>query len=171
MTRSKIIFALLLASTATVAQETYKCKTAGGPVYQDRPCAGVRYAPEVPPVARPISAAPAAAAPQSDLERSKAYLASREKERQASDKERRVHELNEEILRQEESIAASRTAMDAEIAFLHQRKGTANNNLAGATFEQSVSTEMQAVVSRYNGEISHKQDRVKQLRDEIARLK
>lgn len=175
MIRLSVVFALFLTSTAAVAQETYKCKTPAGMVYQDRPCAGVRYAPEQPPAQVRPAAAPGASVPASDLDRQKAYLATRESERRASDekqeKERRRAEINEEITRLDSAIAASRSAMDAEMALLQQRKATANNNLAGATYEQALSTEMQAVVARYNGDISINQDRVKHLREELARLK
>jgi hypothetical protein len=163
MIRQRFVFALLFASTAAVAQESYKCKTPGGMVYQDRPCAGVRYAPDPPagPAASPIAAPNA---PVSDMERSKVYLASREKER-------RVGDLKEQIARVEESIAASQQTRDAEIGALRARSAQANNNLAGANLEQAMATEMQAVNSRYATDIGVKQDRLKQLRDELAQVK
>lgn len=169
MTRSTLIFALLLASTAAGAQETYKCKTPGGMVYQDRPCAGVRYAGDVPaaaPVAKVPDARPAAAAAPAagDLDRNKAYLAGREKERKVAD-------LKEQITRQEESITQSQQARDAEIGALQARQSRANNNLAGANLEQALATEMQSVNARYTTDIGIKQDRLKQLRDELAKVK
>ena len=160
------VLALFLASTAT-AQETYKCKTTGGMVYQDRPCAGVRYAPAAPlttPSAVPAAAPAVASAPQSDMERSRAYLAGREKER-------RVGDLKEQIARAEESIAASQQARDAELAQIDERKSLANNNLAGANLEQALATEKQAVNARFASDISIKQDRLKQLRDELNQVK
>ena len=172
------IFFMILVSTATVvsagsviAQETFKCKTPGGMVYQDRPCAGVRYAPAA-PVAMPApvtasapAAAPVAASPgQSDMARSKAYLASRENER-------RIYDLKEQIARTEESIAASQQARDAEFSYLQMRQGRANNNLAGANLEQALATEMQAVNARFASDISLKQDQLKRLRDELAQVK
>ena len=39
--------------------------------------------------------------------------------------------------------------MSREMDALRAQKARANNNLAGATWEQSLSTEMQAVASRY----------------------
>jgi hypothetical protein len=158
-----LIIFISLASTVAVAQETYKCKTPAGMVYQDRPCAGVRYAPE-PPAGPATAPAAAPGAPASDMERSKAYLASREKER-------RIHDLKEQIARTEESIAAGQQARDAEISYLQARSARANNNLAGANLEQALATEMQAVNSRYATDISVKQDRLKQLRDELAQVK
>lgn len=166
MTKTLVIFAIFLASTATGAQETYKCKTAGGMVYQDRPCAGVRYAGDVPatmPSAKAPEARPAAtvAPAAGDLDRNKAYLAGREKERKVAD-------LKEQIARQEESITQSQQARDAEIAGLQARQARANNNLAGANLEQALATEMQSVNARYATDINLKQDRLKQLRDELS---
>ena len=164
MTRTPLFFALFLASTAPIAQETYKCKTPGGMVYQDRPCAGVRYAAEAPaspPAAQQPAPASAAVAAPSDMERSKAYLAMREKERKIGD-------LKEQIARLEESIAHSQQARDAELYALRERKAYANNNLAGANLEQALATEMQSVNSRYATDIGVKQDRLKQLREDLA---
>lgn len=171
--KSALILALFLASTATGAQETYKCKTAGGMVYQDRPCAGVRYAADAPavapatkaPDARPAVAATPAA---SDLDRTKAYLAGREKERAAADQKAKIADLKERIAHQEESIAQSQQARDAEIAAIEARKSRANNNLAGANLEQALATEMQSVNARYSTDILLKQDKLKQLRDELT---
>jgi hypothetical protein len=158
-----LFFFAFMASTAAFAQETYKCKTTAGMVYQDRPCAGVRYAPE-PPAGSAATTAAVPSAAVSDMERSKAYLASREKER-------RVHELKEQIAHADESIAASQQARDAEVAALQERSGRANNNLAGANLEHAMAAEMQAVNTRYATDISVKQDRLKQLRDELAQVK
>lgn len=161
------------------AQETYKCKTPGGMVYQDRPCAGVRYAaePQVatsaarPTTAEPITpaavaspAAPTAAPVQTDMERSKAYLASRAKER-------RVNDLKEQITHTENSIVASQQLRDAELANLHAQKALATNNLAGATWEQSLALESQAITSRYTADIDLKREQLRRLRDELAQVK
>jgi len=171
MTRTTLIFALFLASTAAGAQETYKCKTPGGMVYQDRPCAGVRYAAEATspaPVVKPAEARPAATPAVSDLDRNKAFLAGREKERAAADQKAKIDHLKEQIAHQQESINQSQQARDAEIAAIEARKARANNNLAGANLEQALATEMQSVNTRYATDINLKQDRLKQLRDELA---
>ena len=167
MTRPALIFALFMASTAgpAFAQETYKCKTPGGMVYQDRPCAGVRYATEAPATTSaaklPAESKPVAA-PASDIERAKVYIAMREKER-------RVGDLKEQIARQEESIAQSQQARDAENYTLRERKSYANNNLAGANLEQALATEMQAVNSRYAIDIGVKQEKLRRLREDLAK--
>lgn len=142
------------------AQESYKCKTPGGMVYQDRPCAGVRYSND----SAPTSAAPTAAPAQTDLDRNKAYLASREKDRRVSD-------LKDQITRTEDSITASQHSRDAELAALQDRKALANNNLAGANLEQSLAAESQAVTARYTADIDLKREQLRRLRDELAQVK
>ena len=98
------------------------------------------------------------------MERDKAYLAEGAKARRRSD-------INYEINRLEESIAASQQAMAAEMSALEYRKSSARNNLAGAVYLQSLSTEMQAVTSRHGVDISTKQDRVKKLREDLVQIK
>ena len=58
--------------------------------------------------------------------------------------------------------------MNAEIAALDRQKSSANNNLAGATYLNSLATEQQAISTRYSVEISTQRDRLKQLQDQLA---
>ena len=44
--------------------------------------------------------------------------------------------------------------MTREMDALRAQKARANNNLAGATWEQSLSTEMQAVAARYKAPLA-----------------
>ncbi|MGB4227733.1 MAG: DUF4124 domain-containing protein [Candidatus Dechloromonas phosphoritropha] len=173
MTRPALIYALFLASTVAVAQETYKCKTPGGMVYQDRPCPGaVRRSADMPPAraesqaakveAAPTDATPEARKPPTSLDRDKAYLAARAKAR-------RINDLQEQIEGQEVSISQSQQARDAELNTIKERKSLASNNLAGATLEHSLATEMQAVATRYDSDIHVKQEKLRQLREDLAK--
>ena len=58
--------------------------------------------------------------------------------------------------------------MQNEFAALRSLKGTANNNLAGATYAQSLSTEMEAVASKYKALNDVDQERLKVLRADLA---
>lgn len=71
--------------------------------------------------------------------------------------------LDNEIDFKERHIASLRSEMNAELDVLRSKKAMANNNLAGATWEQSISAEMSAVVSRYDA-------RIRSLEGEVARL-
>ena len=55
---------------------------------------------------------------------------------------------------------------DTELERLRAKKALANNNLAGAAYEQSISTEMQAVVAKYNGEIQAAREDLQQLQQQ-----
>lgn len=55
---------------------------------------------------------------------------------------------------------------DAELNTLRVKKGLAANNLAGATWEKSISDEMQAVNQRYNADIEAARQHVRDLESE-----
>lgn len=60
--------------------------------------------------------------------------------------------------------------MDAELAALRDKKSYANNNLAGAAWQQSLSTEMEAAVGKYQAKIKTAQDAIDALRKDRADL-
>lgn len=92
------------------------------------------------------------------MERSKAYLAERK------------NSLKYRIAKNDEEIKLFQAQMDLELAELQQKKLNARNNLAGATWEQSISTEMNAVTSRYRSKIDAKVEENKRLSAELASL-
>ncbi len=175
----KFIFGLLGALTAiasldAISQESFKCKVNGATVYQDKPCPGMR-ASQTPAVvvandstavkgvqkvevAPAQSVLPSSTSPVSDIDRQKAYLAERDRDR----KREKIKELEREIV-------DTQKRMDFEMEALRAKKGYARNNLAGATWEQSISTEMQAVASKYNADINNKREQIRMLQAEIDR--
>jgi hypothetical protein len=54
---------------------------------------------------------------------------------------------------------------------MRRKKGLANNNLAGATWEQSISSEMQAIVQKYKTKNDIDIERLRVLRVELDRLR
>lgn len=67
----------------------------------------------------------------------------------ASQQDRRKLELEARLVPDAfNAITAQRTACDQELKTLQARKGNASNNLAGATYEVSISSEMTAVATR-----------------------
>ncbi|MDV7391114.1 hypothetical protein RZS08_07170, partial [Arthrospira platensis SPKY1] len=58
-----------------------------------------------------------------------------------------------------------------EMASLSRKKQFASNNLAGATWEESISEEMNAVAQKYDALIRNDQSRIEQLRAAADRLK
>lgn len=142
-----MLAAALLA--ATPAWAINKCKTPEGKtVFQDAPCAGQGEKIEVRPasgyaVRAPVSAASAPASPQAA-----APAATAKKEGAFGESWRRKTDLESHL------ISNTRAALnghlrdcEAQQRQLASKKGQARNNLAGATWEQSISAEMQAAAT------------------------
>ncbi|WP_394397756.1 hypothetical protein [Roseateles sp. LKC17W] len=85
--------------------------------------------------------------------------------------DRRVRELEQEIRAAESSIAGRSGAMDRELVDLRNRKQFANNNLADATYEQSISAEMQAVAAKYKALNDIDLERLRQLNTSLVAAK
>ncbi|MEM6582713.1 MAG: DUF4124 domain-containing protein [Pseudomonadota bacterium] len=60
---------------------------------------------------------------------------------------------------------------DQKLAVLKNIKRYANNNLAGAQWEQSISAEMQAVTDQYTAKIDAKKREIERLEERIADLR
>ena len=60
----------------------------------------------------------------------------------------------------ENKITQYQQQMHGELSALRNKKRFANNNLAGAQWETSISNEMQAVTTKYNSLISTEQRRL-----------
>ncbi len=150
-------------SFCSIADDIYRCPSAGGTtVYQANPCkGGVNKGSVSSGVTARAEAEPKQAL--NDMERSKAYLSEREKERKKDD-------LQAKIARNEDAIRGYQNLMHAEIELLQAKKGLAKNNLAGATWEESLSTEMNAVTARYRSEIEIRQEENKVFRAELSKL-
>jgi hypothetical protein len=87
---------------------------------------------------------------------------------QASGRERSIRSELEGI---DTEIYLYRRQMEDELARLRDKKRYANNNLAGATWEQSISAEMQTVTATYDSKMKIASDKAKALRDELTGLK
>lgn len=87
-----------------------------------------------------------------------------ERERLIRDKEFEIAQLGELMVRRS-------GLMEQELAALRAKKMQANNNLAGATWEQSISTEMSVVVEKYKAQKESDGERLKAMNAELRRLK
>jgi hypothetical protein len=91
-----------------------------------------------------------------------AYIKMRDSNRRA--------ELERAIKKNEKEISKLQQQLDTELAGLKIKQGQANNNLAGATYQQSLATEMQAVTDRYKLQMQNKQSELDRQREELAGL-
>lgn len=147
--------AMLLPISASA--ELYKCVSDGKITYSDRPCQGVTAKVKVQKQAVDIDAAKAR------IKREQEYVARAEAGRQIETLQDRIAELQ----RQKDRLLHG---MDRELGELRKKKEGAANNLAGAAWEQAISTEMQAVAARYRAEIDLVESRISDARQELTRL-
>jgi hypothetical protein len=106
---------------------------------------------------------PSAQASDDRLKAMKGYLAEVEHARKRDS-------LAVDLRNAERALSNTQSAMDAELAQLRNKKAYANNNLAGATWESSISQEMTAIAQRYDTKIRMAADRVERLRAELAAM-
>ena len=155
MKYSHIKKALWTAGFALLCSQAWainKCTGADGQTtFQDAPCAGKGAAIVVRPASgnapgvtmtAPTAGAAQPGKPQTEAQRLEALVT-------ASQQERRKLELEARLVPEAfNAISAQRAACDQELKTLQARKGTASNNLAGATYEVSISSEMTAIATR-----------------------
>lgn len=147
---------LCWACAAMPAWAVNKCVNPDGQVvYQAAPCPDTAKSAEVaiqkaPPIQQTL--------PESDevktMQRKAALLQSDRK-----------------ILETQRQISSYRQAMDEELNRLKRQKLYANNNLAGATWEQSISDEMNAVTKKYEVLIQAEQSRLDALQRDADQLR
>jgi len=168
----KVAALCMLLVLPGVASAQYKCVDAAGRVsFQQTPCAAqekqqpltLRSGAPTQPVAPTVSPAGAGPAPPTDQAASADQRMLRKMQ-----SERRVIDLERAVQAVEFNIANRNVQMQNEFAALRSLKAGANNNLAGATYAQSLSTEMEAVTSKYKALNDVDQERLKMLRADLA---
>lgn len=170
---NRLFTIVALAMPLCAIAETYKCNINGSAVYQDRPCAGtVRRSADMPRPAvqqerhyrhdnQSVQPAGDIEAGNAETERQKAFLAS-------GAKSRKISTLKFEIESAETALAQMQNSMHSEMAAIEAKKSYAKNNLAGATYLNSLATERQAVATRYDVDMAAQRDRIQRLREDLA---
>lgn len=161
--RSLLSYLVLVIATSTPpAFALNKCVSPAGKVsFQDTPCSALERASEVTP--RPAAgphSPPAPAGVQQPTATSAAQAASEKQAASASpgtpyqrqlatlEAERLKREVSDAVRFKKEEISKHRANCDAEQQAIRSQKARANNNLAGATWEQALSSEMNAAAKR-----------------------
>jgi hypothetical protein len=179
-TRFTVVLACAIAGAALTSPTwaINKCSQPGGSfTFQDAPCAGKGEALVVRPAsgsAKPSQAdtslAPAGA---DDASPSRPMTEAQRIEKQvaASQKERRKKELEVRLVPEAESaIYKHRGTCDRDMKTLQAKKSLANNNLAGATWEGSISGEMTALATTCDTRNRELREDASSLRAECQRL-
>ena len=164
MIRAGVVWLAASLITFPAAAGMYKCVEDGKTIFQDRPCAGSGSAITVTP-------ANSVVAPENSSGKAPAEPNSVTKLRdnvRTMEGERKQRELAYAIRDAEREVDAYQSQMDRDLAALQQKKVLAKNNLAGATWEQSISTEMQAVSDKYKTKIQITRDRILHLQKQVT---
>ncbi|MFM5797821.1 DUF4124 domain-containing protein [Aeromonas caviae] len=127
---------LIAAAPLYSHAEIYKCTINGSVTFSDIPCTNNAKPIEVNVYIPPEDIVTKANQQTQDIEQGLA----------TSKRLRQIDTLQREI-------ETKKLKRDNELRALRTKKGLAANNLAGATWENSISAEMQAVTIRYQGEI------------------
>lgn len=172
--------ALMLAA-ATPAWAIFKCDDGTGKqVFQDRPCASgksstydVRPATGHAPKAIPATAAPSEGTSPANAPETKPMTEAQRLNAQAERirKRTRLKDINDLYLSGAyDNTQRVQVNCRRELDALSNKKRSSMNNLAGATWEQSISAEMQAVATRCQAEQQASQNELERLRSEKAQL-
>lgn len=173
----RLAITVVMMFAAQAAQAQYKCTGADGKVaFQQTPCddrqrqEAIRLRDGLQPTAPRMRAPDAdASLPATTQPRPTDSPYTRLNEMLV--RERRTTELEREIQATEGAIDYRNNQMNAEMAALRGQKQYAKNNLAGATWEQSISMEMQAVAIKYKTQNDNDHERLKKLRTDLESVK
>lgn len=155
-----LMLGLIAALVATPVGAAYKCVVDGKVTFSQTRCA-----PEAERVELDTHT-PSEADRRQATDRAEEISAEIEKSRV----EREVRKIKGRISSLEQDIRGYRQKMNAELLNLDIDRASANNNLAGATWEQAIAMEKRAVIENYNSQISQAQDEIKRLRGELREL-
>lgn len=174
MIRAALLVVATLAITPADAQ-VYKCTVNGRIAFTDKPCDDTAQPLKVRPAAgHNAPAPPEPAAPTSGPNNPAAPTANAANDREAyaaeASKAAKKRAINDKINRKKNRLIALRQARDRELAALQNDQSRANNNLAGATWLQSISQEMQAINGKYDTEMRMVQTDIDQLMQDRAAL-
>ncbi|QNM94921.1 DUF4124 domain-containing protein [Chitinimonas koreensis] len=161
------IAALAVAAIAMPATAINKCVDSAGKItFSDTPCPTSDKSTNIKIRPSTGNAAPANAQPASTDRPLTAGERLVEEARQL-DRSKKRSEVEASIAkldRDYENLAAS---MQADLDALKAKKSRAKNNLAGATWEQSISTEMQAITTSYDNRMKTNREQANRLREQL----
>lgn len=162
------VIAVVMASNHAWAIN--KCTgTDGKVVYQDAPCAGRGEAIDVRP-SRGHTSATQSTAVTAPTATQNATAPTKKEGAFGASWQRRTYLENRGIADARAAIDGHQRSCAAKQAELVRRKGYANNNLAGATWEQSISAEMQAAATMCDSRARELRAELESLQKELREL-
>lgn len=145
----KTVMVIALSAPAFGYGAVYQCKVDGQTIFSDQPCGADAKEIEV-----KAPGLQGGSSMQSD----------------AGNRFVEVRQLERDIQRLEREKEKLRSAMDRALARWQQQKRRANNNLAGATWEQSLAQEAEVLRERYQSEIDDVDRQLDRKRQERERV-
>ena len=143
----KQVLVLAAAVLLTPAWAVNKCTGADGKVvFQDAPCSGKGEEIQIKPASGSAARPAAAAAPQ-NAPAAQAAAGGKKEGAFGSSWQRKTYLEDRGLPDARAAIDNHQRKCSNEQAVIASKKALANNNLAGATYEQSISTEMQAAAT------------------------
>ena len=156
-----LLFIAIATAAITANAEIYRCQVDGKTEFSQTPCAADAEKYQVDYTRQNAENAQSISDQTSRLREST----------NASLNQMEINRLGREIDKEEANIRILQDKRDRELAALRSKKRRANNNLAGATWQQSISDEMIAVNKRYDSQVEDKQKRIERMLDQIDRLR
>ena len=164
-----MLFLAVLLASFSAHSAFYKCVTNGKVTLTDKPCDEGSKSEELKNIH--VSPSPISVARQAQQKGGSSSSVERMNKATSSlFTDRRKKEINREILGKRERVSYLQKMMDLEVARLRTKKRYANNNLAGATWEESISEEISAVVARYDSKIAVTQRDIDRLYKDLDEL-
>jgi hypothetical protein len=175
--RTLIAITIVLAILSMAQAEIYKCKVDGRTIFMDQPCADgdINQSPYIQTEKNTPSNNQAAQIDQITSQDEQQSAPNQPAPKGATQEsisalEAKYFIADDTYNRRKNILEALIRERDIKLEQLELKKYRANNNLAGATWEQSISTEMEAVVRLYNAKIERAQidkDNAEKERNEI----
>lgn len=160
-----MVLAAALAASGAQAQ-VYKCTEGGKTVFSDVPCVSGR---EI--NVRPASGASQAPMAPSSQASPTASATSKEKALLGQyERERKLRGIDYDIEQLERTLENDQKRLDDDLKAYQRKKMYANNNLAGATWQSSISEEMQAMTQSHESKAASDRAKLEKLRAERERL-
>ena len=148
--RLSVVLVTAVLFSWPAAAEIYKCKSSHGKlVFSDKPCGGN--------------------AETVTLKKGTTYTKSDDTEQwQAVILSNSTRKLERQLESRQDNIKSYRRTMDKKLDELRYQKKLATNNMAGATWEKSLSDEMEVVSDKYNSMIAYEMKEIEALRTQLA---
>lgn len=145
----KVCFLLAIILHSSVYAEIYQCKNKYGKMnFSDKPCGDKVEA--------------------VTLKAGTTYTkAGDAKQWEAVSLSNSTRELERKITSRQDNIRNLRRTMDTKLADLRYQKSLSTNNMAGATWDKSLSDEMEVVSDKYNALIQYEMKEIEHLRSQL----